>query len=102
LREANLKQSSRGGYRFAEKKLLNEGANMRNNSQDVIRVASESIKAGYTQIAQKAGLLFVTCLLDFKFVNEKERRLINFNVSRHCFTRCFAGSRNKVAIKTFR
>jgi len=42
----------------------------------------------------------VTCLLDFKFINEKSRRLIILNVSSHCFTRSFVGSRNKVVIKT--
>jgi len=58
------------------------------------------LNAGYTERAQKAGLLFLTCLLDFRFTNEKGRRLTILNVSSHCFTRSFVGSRNKVEIKT--
>lgn len=42
----------------------------------------------------------MTCLLDFEIINEKYRRLIILNVSSHCFTRSFVGSRNNVVIKT--
>ena len=49
---------------------------------------------------KKRGFFFVTCLLDFKFINEKDKRFIILNVGHHSFTRSFAESKNKVVIKT--